>query len=116
MRTTRAQFEAFKRAFTKWQMKFGLTQFRVTFEHGYVEGGWAEIAVDQLGGVASVTFAAEIEDHIEEPPDPAAIGLHEAIELLLSPLRWLAQCRYVMPDEIALETHRIVRRLENILE
>ncbi len=114
-RTTQAEFELFKREFLKWQRRLGLTDWKVYFEHVEVDDGFAEIIMDHEGCLATVRLTTKVPGPDVPDFDPAAHARHEALELLLGPVRRLMTWRYVVPDDINIEIHRVVRRLEKLL-
>ena len=115
-KTTRKEFEAFRKSFTKWQKRLGLTGWRVCFDHG--DPGmraYASIWADSEGRVAVVTFAKQIE--IESGAmigfDPVSTGRHEALELLLMSMMDLIRSKYKIEYTVHEEAkHDVIRRLE----
>ncbi len=117
MKVSKAYFDRFKKAFTYWQERLGLTQYRVSFTHKYHPDDYAEITIQQLGKCATVLLTTELTgpsaDSKLSPEDHAK---HEAIHLLLSRLTWLGMSRYIEQQDLAEEEEAIVVRLEKVLE
>ena len=111
MKTTKADFNLFKKAFIAWQYKLGLTQYDAYFEHVFLKGLYAQIYIDQMGKSCTVRLNKEA-GPVYSPKDHAK---HEAIHLLLSRLSWLAQARYIENHDIEEEEESLVRRLEKVL-
>jgi len=114
-RPSNAEFERFKEAFRSWQKRFGLKEWRVVFELEPIEDAYADIYIDHRGGIATVRLNSAIPEEHRKAFDPERSGCHEALELLVSPLVRLAKSRSVRFCEIAVETHRLIRRLGNAL-
>ena len=114
-RTTKAEYARFKKAFIAWQRRLGLMEWQVYFAHAPIRDAYGDITADHLGGCATVRMAAEIAEEAAADFDPERTAKHEALELLVSPMEWLARSRAVMEEDIERETHRLVRRLEHVL-
>jgi hypothetical protein len=111
MKTTKAQFEAFKGEFQRWQGLLGLTYWRVRFHHEPLDGGRAAcICPDCCSWVVGVYLGFTIDHSLEE------LARHEALELLLAHVNWLPSQRYVREEEIDAARHAVIRRLENFLD
>lgn len=115
-KTTKKEFETFKREFRRWQKRLGLTDWKVYFSHEPLEEAYAQVTSSMLGATATVTLTTEVEDHAADGFDAAASARHEALELLVAPLEALAISRHVASGSVEIEKHRVVRRLENLLE
>ena len=111
MKTSKKQFGEFCQEFRKWQEYFGLMEWEVTLKHRFVEGGTAECTWNIEGKNSTVSLSTQIDR--EEKVGLSAF--HEAAELWLVPLRYLARARFVDPDTMAQEFHAIIRFLENRL-
>lgn len=118
MKTSHKDFERFKKEFCRWQTRFGLTDWQVYFEHGKTDECYAEIFVNHEGRVATAVFADKLNDQsmTKIGYDPVHTGRHEAMELLISPLKELACRRAVSGLEINAAAHAIIRRLENLFD
>ena len=99
MKTTKKQFELFQDEFTKWQVKFELSHYRIDFYLKDIESR-ACIKIDNYGKCAAVTLHnswKELDPITEYKVKDAA--KHEAIHLLLSRFSDLAESRYIQEDE-----------------
>jgi len=116
MKTSKKDFEMFKKSFLKYQNKLGLGEWKIYFYFEKLMGRWATIGCDHEGMLASVRLTSEIEDNTYDKDfNPRISGKHEAIHLLLAELANLANRRYVSEREIYEAEERVVRRLEKVL-
>lgn len=110
-RTSKKDFETFKREFTRWQERLGLTEWRVRFHHERIDESMAAyIRADLEGRLVSVFLGFRIDHTIEE------VARHEALELLVADMDNLASYRFVRHDEIEMARHSVIRRLERLLD
>ena len=117
MRTTKKQFDLYKKSANRWLLKFGLISWKVFFEH--INNDMDAIATctaDPPGRVALFSFTRTIgvnegltNKRIEQ------VGFHEACELLLAPLIIACQDTETREDEIDSIRHGIIRRLEHVI-
>ena len=113
--TTKAEFTQFKREFQKWYERLGLQDWHVLFQRGPVHDAYAEIDWDYDGMGARVTFADFIDPDGILGYNPKLTARHEALEFLIAPMHALAKWRHITPDQLAVESHRLIRRLEHLL-
>ncbi|OHB57732.1 MAG: hypothetical protein A2173_03800 [Planctomycetes bacterium RBG_13_44_8b] len=118
MKTSKAYFNRFKKAFLYWQEKLGLTNYRVHFELKYLSEEYASIDIDEETQIALVTLTDTIEPGINTRGDvgPEFHGKHEAIHLLTFKLCYLAQKRWINQEQVMNEWEVLVRRLEKVLK
>ena len=114
-KTSKANFNRFKREFLWWMDRLDLNGYEVYFEHQPIKGCYAEISINESGKVATVTYSSLMENIDYDSDDPARSAKHEAIHLLLQRLKWLGQERFVGSEEMEHENERITRVLEKIL-
>ena len=113
MKTTKAQFEQFKKSFLYWQEKLGLQRWQAYFIHEKIgEHAFADVCVDFSGTVATVRLNTSIRTKLTL--DAVLSGKHEAIELLLYSLQSMARTSW-SKTEVDEKTHEIVRVLEKVL-
>lgn len=115
-KTTKAEFNRFKKTFEKYQRLLGLTDWIVYFRHENLNGAYARIGTNTKGRVAVVTFCDEME--IKEFENWKGLELdakHEALHLMLADLDAVANVRYTTEEEINIEEEKIVRRLEKLI-
>lgn len=111
MKTTKKDFELFKKEFWKWFNYFGLKNWVVTFNHSGIDA-IAFCTPDIENRAALIELSKEVHDldHTEERIRRAAF--HEVCELLLADMRQMAYATFSY--EIVNKTnHEIVRTLEN---
>ena len=115
MKTTKAEFERFKKSFLWWAEKLHC-DYRCYFLHEPVKGGFAEVFMSESGKVATVRFGSFLnKTDYKVKPSPEQVGKHEALHLLLHRLSWLGEQRWTGSEEISHEEHRIIRVLEKVL-
>ena len=115
-KTTKKDFEKFKKAALKFAQKFGLTdwEIHVFHEEWGNEDSRAYNRCNYTGRVASISLAPEwntrpVSGEIERT------AFHEIFEVLLAPLTTCAFGRFVTEDEIDEAIHYIVRTMENVM-
>ena len=117
VKTSKKDFERFKKEFLRWVDIFGLKDWEINFDRRFIEKGFAECATSLTGRIATITLTTELKNEVDiKCFNPEDSGKHEAIELLLAPLEINARYRYVSSDEIEEATHTIVRILEKVLK
>lgn len=114
MRTTKKQFNEFKKWFTYYQKMFGLLDWKVYFEHKDLRDDcFANISLDLTGRVATARLNLKLEGL---PVNPKESAKHEALELFIAGLCELAESRYVTRDEVVCANHAIIRTLEKLIK
>ena len=114
--TTKAQFNAFKRSFYKWQREFGLTEFDIVFELEDMPSEYATIDADVPNCTALVSFCKYVPTGARMDTETAkATGKHEALHLLTGRMRHLAMTRFVSEDEVWQADEQLVRVLEKVI-
>jgi len=103
----RKAFTLFQKEFLRWQQKQGLTEYGVTFRFEPIDGSYADITTSRRDKFAVVRLSSQVTVSDMADLDPARSAKHEAIHLLLARMVWLAESRYVHPQDID-----VVRRLE----
>lgn len=115
MKTSKAYFNRFKKAFLYWQEKLGLTQYRIIFFHEKMDCEYAGMTVWEKEKLARVSLTTVIKDpSVDDGPE--AHAKHEAFHLLIHRLSWLGGCRYITDDELEEECEAVVVRLEKVLK
>ena len=116
MTTTKKEFETFKQEFIRWQNTFGLTQYRVCFEHRFLSDAYAIIDINEPGKLATVVMCNKVTlDDKAGWKGPEIHAKHEAIHLLLHRLYWLGTTRCINCGDLEEEWESLVRRLEKVL-
>ena len=114
-RTTKADFDLFKKECEKWIEFFGLKEWDILIEHiDSEESWWARC------GAGYITKSGEI--HLnknwdeQRPLDKYHIkknAFHEVCHLLFWDLRQLAHSRFLEEDEIENKEHEMISKLIN---
>lgn len=115
-RTTRAQFEAFKRHFRAWQKRLGLFDWKVYFEHEPLDASFAEIKIHNSQHIALVTMTSRLDADDWGDFRPRTSARHEALHLLLGDLAAEGRHRFVRPDDLVRTEEAVICRLEKVLE
>ena len=119
VKTTEEQYEEFKKAFTDWQDRLNLNDYRVFFELGLREYSedtcFAEIDIAHDGKAATVRLSKTMDPENAEDFKPELSAKHEAAHLFLNKLEHVARCRYIRPDDISDTVEGMVRVLEKVL-
>ena len=112
--TTAKQFELFKEECEKWIKFFGLKGWRVDYRHGKTtDGARADVGANVVARVATIRLAKKWRTGKPTNDKVKKSAFHEVCELLLFRLKYLAMDRCTNDDEIAEESHCIIRMLEN---
>lgn len=113
MKTTKKQFEEFKKEFEYWQGKLNCNDYQIYFYHIPLELAYADICVDEDHKVATVNYSSFLEkEDVKVDPGAKAHAKHEAIHLLLYKLIYFTRGRHT---QIIREWEAIVRILEKVL-
>lgn len=116
-KTTKTEFNRFKKEFLRWQERLGLTQYQVYFFLKKLEDNFAEIKVIEINKVVSVSLNSEL-DHVDATVDkgPEGHAKHKALHLLTHRLMWLGESRYIERSDLGEEWEAIVGRLCKVLK
>jgi len=112
-KTTKKDFEVFKKEAEYWLEYFHLHDWEVHFEHCDARGNRARCWSDISGRMGTLEFGTEW----SKKPDKYELQIaafHEVCELLLSRLSTLPLNMFDS-DYISEITHEIIRRLENTI-
>lgn len=114
MKTTEAEFDLFKAEFLYWIEKFGCMSWDVIFDWSDIGAEHdAEIRPDLEGRSVIVSLNTDVSR--EGQDGIKFLALHEALELLLTPLRRLAQSRDFSMEWLNSEAHVVVNTLIRLL-
>lgn len=114
--TTKAQFNAFQKAFRHWQREFGLTEYDIVFEVEDMPNEFATIEADVPNCTALVSFCKYAPaGSVMDTKEAQNTGKHEALHLLTARLRHLAMSRFVAEDEVWQADEQLVRVLEKVI-
>jgi len=112
-KTTKQNFEYFKQRFKYWQVKLGLINYIVYFDHVEKDNVFAWIHWDLRGMIATVGLNTNFSD---EPPTKTMLdrcAFHEACELMLVKVTEKLQDTY-SDDVVGTLIHEVIRRLEHV--
>ena len=113
-KTTKKDFELFKKECKKWIDIVGLKDWHFWYDHDKTDDNCiAQYDIDDTGRSCVVYFTKGLDDKLTRH-DITSAAFHEIIEIYIRPLRKMALTAhsYEFVDEA---THRIVRMLENVL-
>ena len=110
----KAQFKLFKKHVKKWRDCFGLNQYRLTVEFDKIEDAdtAAETGMDAQNGLAHITLNKNCYGLSDKFLNELAF--HEVVEVLLNPLRSMANRHYNW-QLVDKEIHQVIRTLENVV-
>ena len=121
MKTTKKHFKIFKKEVKKWINYFGLWDWQIHFAH-YAENMTntrAKVIYNSTGCLATFILNTKWHEHTEDVLNKNNIrkaAFHEVCELLLGRLTHIADDRWGWCEaDLTIETHRIIRTLENVL-
>ena len=116
-KTTSANFDLFRKKFLIWLSFLNLKQWSVDVVHEKppieLKGALSTCESNLEDRYAKVTF---VTDWGESEPTDGAIkdaALHEALELLMSPLDILARERYIQETDINNARHEIINTIQH---
>lgn len=115
MKLTLKHLNEFKEEFEKWQMEFGLLEYRPTFKLCDLPEAYAEIEINEEGKVCTVSLGSFVGKNDIDGRDIGKSAKHECIHLLLYRLVWLSQKRHIREGEVEDEGEKVTRVLERIL-
>ncbi len=113
--TTNKDFELFQREFKKWQVKFGLTGYKVYFKYEPIERGFASINVDQGNMVATVRLNSKLTDQDKPFKNIRQSAKHEALHLLVGRVDQNGRYRFTSENEMYEAAEELVHWLEGLI-
>jgi len=118
MKTTKKHFELFKKECKKWIEFFGLKEWNVSYD-------WCTPVEDCVLAWSNHHFSAKSSYLIlsKEWRNTVPVtneqvkksAFHEVCEMMLFPLRYMSECRFLSDTEIDPEIHRLIRTFENVI-
>ena len=108
-------FILFQEEFTKWQYRFGLTEYKVYFKYEDIGDYFANITVNQADVVATVRLNSDLAEKHRPFRNIQEDAKHEALHLLVYKLEYLACSRYVSSEEIEEAVESLVHKLEGLV-
>ena len=118
MKTTKEDFEIFKKRCEYWRKELGLHRWKVYYEHKKTtdDESYAETRPNTSDRIASIVLDTRWDSEPKTPEKLDEIAKHEILHLLLAPLHYLARQRNFLNDEYATAEHEIVWLLEQSLK
>lgn len=121
-KTTKTQYEYFKKRCLYYMEKFGLNQYDVQFEWKNLDEKNFDVACNWGDATYCCIFYfdTEIENNIEDiKKDWRSVidtsAKHECIHILLKRFSIIASARYVIKNEVEEAEEELTRRLEKLL-
>ena len=121
MKTSKEHFEIFKKECQKWIEIFGLKNWGVCFYHKKDSNkgllSWTQY--EYAGRSVDIYLNTEWQDKHKNSDldyEMKRSAFHEIAEILLYPIRYIGECRYVQGSfEIDTVVHDVIRTLETVL-
>jgi len=118
-KTSKADFELFKKHVGKWVDVFGLKCWQLHFTTETLANERAQIRYNLIHRQAIFALNTEFREYEDISIDKALIertAFHEVMELFLAPLVGMIEQRFALGvDDITEATHMIIRTLENVV-
>lgn len=118
MKVPKSEFVWFKKKFLELRDKLNLRCYKIYFEFMPLGEGHTLDRIDsnQTSSVATIAFSSNLEkESFVSRPSPEECAAHEAAHLLFSKLVYLAGERFIVQEELDIESERLARVLEQIL-
>lgn len=117
MKTTKQDFEFFKKECRKWIDRLELNTYSVGFQHIDLKDCYARTRTQYSAMNSTIALTSNWDDEVRpcNRKEIAQVAKHEVIHLLLAKFDKLAHSRYVTEDELDQAEHEIVRKLENLI-
>jgi hypothetical protein len=115
-RTTSKHFKIFKKEAELWISRFGLLNWRVVYEHEKMDPNerfLATCASDIPARLATIALNTDWDPEKVTVYQLKRTAFHEVMELLLSRISYLGECRFLQDEEISEERHDLIRKFEN---
>ena len=117
MKTTKKDYELFKKECLYWIKRFELNNSRIYFEYKDLGENIGANCSPSTNGNMTLALALEIHPfHRTQNEEIKYLAKHEVLHSLLGVLSELAHSRYVGQDELLDAEERLVRKLVNIIK
>jgi len=117
-KTTKADFNLFKRECEKWVGIFGLNGYEFRYSHEYSEEGdsLADVVWETVPRSVHIRLCRNWADSYGKDDFQIRLcAFHEVLHVFIGKLSNLARARYIKEREIGEEEHAIIRTLEKVL-
>lgn len=115
MKTTKKQFDLFKKECKKWRKVFGLISYDVNYKLGTDEDNVGECKYPTNIGDRNVRLSFNSNSGSLTNYEIKKIAFHEVMELFLYKLVELAETRYITSQEVYDAIHEIIYTLEHVI-
>ena len=116
VKTSGQHFEIFRKECLSWIDKLGLKDFRIDIEHrsvDWLDDAYAGSSVNAEARMATILLTLDWVDCEVTEAQLRKSALHEVCEIMLHPLKNLAETRFIRHEEVGEAVHVVIRRLEN---
>jgi len=115
-KTTKAEYNRFKKSLSEWCSKLNLGCWDITVAHvKSADGTYASVSSDIDTMTAFVSFNKELPDADHGEDFPEKIGKHEAIHILLAEYSSAACNRFMSLSELDRHEEKVVLALTKVL-
>ena len=111
---TPKDFEVFKAESEKWIKTFGLIDWEVNYDYDLDGDCRASCQADYVNRITINSISLEWA-YKPKVAEIKRMAFHEVCELLLSPMRLVAEARFINEDELETARHSVIRVLENTI-
>lgn len=115
--TTPKHFEIFKRECQKWIKVFGLSRWEFSFFHCETDRhlAWSTINWEAHYVAFHLNKTWRWKDQPPTSREVKKSAFHEVCEVLLFPIRYLGECRYLSESEMDPAVHEVIHVLEDVV-
>lgn len=117
MKTTKADFELFKKYGEEWQRTLGLNDWEIYYTHDLLPDCYGRTYYSCNDRVATIVLTKDGWDTMRPKTSDTLkqVSLHEMLHVLFAPLCDAAETRYTSYKHLEEVEHSIVRHLEKII-
>ncbi len=115
-KTSKEDFEYFKKQCEYWQDRLSLRDWKLHYLHETYTGSYAWFRSDVPGKTATLGLSVSWEDEKITKPKLNSSARHEVLHLLLADLVYAGHARQSTDEDFENTQHAIIRRLEHVLE
>lgn len=114
MKTTKKHYRIFREECQKLAKKFGLSDWKIYFEHASIPGNRANCTWDIEGYVCTIRLGKDW-NTVPTKRGAKAAAIHEVLHIVTARLGSLARCRYISKEEIEIEEERLAHILQRVI-
>lgn len=116
VKITQKDFNFFKKECEKMLEVLSLKSWSVIYELGDLQNAYGQVATLYEGRCATITLAEYFPSTVNVKEELKTTAIHECLEILTSPLAFLASQRSFDGLEYEKENHVVIRTLENVFK